>query len=185
MRNSVMLICLFSLVLNGCSKDSPAPLGHGVISMKIDGVVYSYTNISTGYENTSDINGNPASLLYIRAEDDANTYEHREAFVFRPYRGGVYNHQILIAARLIDEGASTSYSWSGNQQDMNCIFTQNDEKGFKGTFDGYLHDGNETLHITEGTIEIVYGKNNYGPSYDPNNPYGKSTLKELTTLSHK
>ncbi len=171
-----MFICLLSFVVEGCSNDTPGPIGHGMISMKIDGVVYNYTKISTGYENTSDSNGNPASLLYIRAEDDANTYEHREAFVFRPYRGGVYNHQILIAARLIDEGSSTSYSWSGNQQDFNCIFTQNDDKGFNGTFDGYLHNGNETLHITEGTIEIVYGKNNYGPSYDPNNPNGKLYL---------
>lgn len=156
-----LLLLLILPFLSGCSSDSP---GHGVISMKIDGVVYRYTKISVGYEPTSDLVGNPAEVLYIRAEDDNNTFEHREAFVFRPYRGGNFNNQILIASRIINLGALQENSWSAYQADMtDCIFFQNDSHGFKARFAGQLHDGGETLNVTEGTIDITYGSDNYGP----------------------
>jgi hypothetical protein len=166
----LLLLFIFPF-LSGCSSDDSS--GHGTISMKIDGVLYEYTKISVGYEPTSDLLGNPAQVLYIRAEDDDNTFEHSEAFVFRPYRGGTYNHQILIAARIINEGALQEYSWNARQEDLtDCIFYQNDSHGFRGRFEGQLKDGGETLNVTEGTIDITYGSNNYGPSGD--SEFGKA-----------
>ncbi|MGV3696961.1 hypothetical protein [Flavobacterium sp.] len=157
----LLLLAIASTLLTSCSNDEPS--GHGKISMKIDGVLYEYTDISVGFEHTSDLNGNPADVLYIRAEDEDNTFEHREAFVFRPYRGGTFDNQILIAARIVNEGALQEYSWYARQEDLTeCIFYQNDAEGFKGRFEGQLRDGAEILEVTDGTIEIVYGNNNYG-----------------------
>jgi hypothetical protein len=156
------LLFLFVLpFFSGCSSESS---GYGTISMKINGVLYEYTKISVGYEHTSDLLGNAAEVLYIRAEDDDNTNEYREAFVFRPYRGATFNNQILIASRIINQGSLQESSWSANQEDLtDCIFYQNDSNGFKGRFEGILRGGGETLNVTEGTIDITYGSNNYGP----------------------
>ena len=158
-----VFILFFATLFLSCS-DSNNP-GTGTISMKINGVLYEYTKISVGLERTSDMQGNQADVLYIRAEDDDNTYEHREAFVFRPYRGGNFNDQILIASRIINEGASQENGWSARQSDLTqCYFTQNDSQGFKGEFEGELKDGNDVLQITEGKIDITYGTNNYNPT---------------------
>lgn len=162
MKKLLLLVFILPL-LSGCSSDSNP--GSGKISMKIDGVLYEYTKISVGYEPTSDMLGNPAEVLYIRAEDDDNTFEHREAFVFRPYRGGTYNHQILIASRIINEGALQEDIWFAHLSDLSdCIFYQNDKRGFKGRFEGQFRNGSDVLNITEGTIEITYGSDNYGSS---------------------
>ena len=149
----LLFVFVTLLVLSGCSGDSDAVHGHGHLSMKIDGVLHEYTNIHIGYEPTTDNSGNPASILYIRAEDDDNTIEYREAFVFRPYRGAIYSNQIFAAAFIINDGVSNENAWSVPYDiPMTCNFTQNDESGIKGTFSGMLQDGVEILNVTEGKM---------------------------------
>jgi hypothetical protein len=161
MKKAILILSCLLFALSGCSDDDNFKKGSSHATMKIDGVLYEFTDFQTGYVPITDASGDAALSLYTRGDRVNNTAEHREHLVIRFYRGGVFPNTLRLAALVVEDDLQQG-DWSmPDDAPWDITFIKNDDEGLHVTFQGIIRGSDERI-VTDGVIDITYGDDNYG-----------------------
>lgn len=150
MKKLFLFTCLsaFALSFNSCSDDDSSSSGNDnetTISFKVNGVQKTFKHVVFEGETGSEV-----PYHYIEAIPNSNEPSESVNFTF---------HGNEIGSDVIEhfhyKKGSFDYYWTrGQDTEFMHNFQTNTTTKVKGTFSGTIHDGDESVTITNGTFNI-------------------------------